>query len=53
MGPAHQAKGGTTIDFKNTEVPKYDEEILDGETFHIDTYTTTNEIYYYTFMEIP
>ena len=46
-----QAKGGTTIQFKNIEVPKDDEEILDGETFHIDTYTTTNESYYATFME--
>ena len=47
-----QAKGGTTIDFKNIEVPKDDEEIMDGENFHIDTYTTTNESYYTTFMEI-
>ena len=48
-----QAKGGTTIDFKDIEVPKDDGEIMDGETFHIETYTTTNESYYATFTEIP
>ena len=48
-----QAKLGTTIYFKIIIVTKDDEDIMDGETFHIDTYTTTNESYYATFMEIP
>ena len=50
---AQQAKGVTTIDFKSIEVPKDNEEIMGGETFRIDTYTTTNERYYSTFVEIP
>ena len=48
-----QAEGGTAIDFENIVVPKDDEEILDDETFQIDTFTTRNENYYATFREIP
>ena len=46
-------KSALQLALETSKVPKDDEEILDGETFQIDTYTTTNESYYATFTKIP